>query len=268
MIRFARADKPAAPTSRADSDRRALELADVHEVGNVLQHVEIGPAIGASDPRPQHVDVLRCIPASGSAHETAPWVLEQESYEHSRVRSDVRLPWEARRLALVVARTVASSDALDGHEVVTLAVRSDLDLIWAQGTSHDVGTEETARLAGRPLTASQHDLVATVRRNFYDDETAVRRLVDGVQVTFVRSTGETLNGRMFLPSRVWMGLTNPLRGMDAIEHPIRVLPAGPYRLRGDRSDARRLLGAVRRTEPGTIALQRHSMRHRASNPGR
>lgn len=268
MIRFARVDKPAAPTSRADSDRRTLELADVHEVGNVLEHIEIRPAISASDPRPQHVDVLRCIPAAGSAHETAPWVLEQESYERSRVRSDVRLPWEARRLAQLVARTVASSGALDGYELATLAVRSDLDLVWAQGTSHDVGTEEAARLAGRPLTASRHDLVATVRRNFSDDETAVRRLIDGVQVTFAWSTGDTLTGRVFLPSRTWVGLTNPLRGMDVIEHPIRVLPAAPYRLRKDRSDARRLLAAVRRTEPGTLALQRSSMRHRAANASR
>ncbi|MBS3177200.1 MULTISPECIES: hypothetical protein [unclassified Pseudoclavibacter] len=268
MIRFARADKPAFPASRAEADRRALELADVHEVSNVLEHVEIRPATHASDPRPQHVDVLRCIPTAGTAHADALWVLEQEPYQRTRVQTGVRLPWEARRLAQLVARTVAISEALDKHEVATLAVRSDLDLIWAQGTSHDVGTEETTRRAGRPLRASHHDLVATVRRNFYDDETAVRRLIDGVQITFAWSTGDALTGRMFLPSRAWMGLTSPLRGMDVIEHPIRVLPAAPYRLRSDRADARRLLASVRRTEPGTVALQRHSMRHRASNASR
>lgn len=268
MIRYARADKPAPARTRAEADRRALEVADVHEVRNALGRVEIRPTIHASDPRPQHVDVLRCIPAAGTAHADALWVLEQESYQRHRVRSDVRLPWEARRLAQLIARTVASSDALSQHEVVTLAVRSDVDLIWAQGTPHGVGTEETNRRAGRPLAASQHDLVATVRRNFYDDETAVRRLVDGVHVTFAWSTGDVLTGRMFLPSRVWMGLTNPLRGMDVIEHPIRVMPAAPYRIRKDRSDARRLLAAVRRTEPGAVVLQRPSMRDRASDLSR
>ncbi|PPF74943.1 hypothetical protein C5B99_12410 [Pseudoclavibacter sp. Z016] len=264
MIRFARADKPEPARTRAEADGRALELADVHEVANVLEPIEIRPAILASDPRPRHVDVLRCIPAAGTAHADATWVLEQESSHRSRVQTEGRLPWVARRLAQLVARTVASSEAISQHEVVTIAVRSDVDLIWAQGTPQDIETEENHRRAGRPLSASQHDLVATVRHNFFDDETAVRRLVDGVQITFAWSTGEVLTGRIFLPSRTWMGLTNPLRGMDVIEHSIRVLRASPYRLRTDRRDARRLLAAVRRTEPGTIALQRHSLRHRAS----